>query len=204
MDAVVEYEKTGDAGLDVALSYIGERGFKPDHPAMQAAMKGDFTLIEAELAKLGEKAKGHAAIVNLAKDSYSRKQAAGTAAATATAKAVHEAVGGAANWAAIQAWAAANADPDEKAQLNAAFKTGGVAATAAATYLAGLFAKHGKAAPKSAVKPEAGNTPPNGGNALSPREFSAESQALYAKLGARMEASREYADLRARRQAYRG
>lgn len=203
-DAVIVYEKTGDAALDVALRFVGQRGFGPEHPAMQAAMKGDFAALESELGKLGDKASGYQEYIGLAKESFGRKQAATEASAKATAKIVHDAVGGAENWNVIQAWAAANADADEKAQLNAAFKVGGVAAASAAAYLAGLYAKYGKAAPKSAVKPDASSSGGNDSTALSPREYAAAVRDLSAKLGTKMETSPEYRALVARRKAYRG
>lgn len=202
-DNVVVYEKTGDAALDVALRFVGERGFGPDHPAMMAAMKGDFAPLEKALGELGEKAKGSKEYVDLAKDSYGRRQAAKQAEGEAVAKAVYDTVGGKEQWAAIQAWAAQHADANEKAQLNAAFKAGGVAATAAAKYLADLFKTHGKTAPKAAVKPDASAAAPTQG-ALSSREYAAEVRTLHAKLGSRMDSSPEYAQLKARRAAYRG
>jgi hypothetical protein len=202
-DARIVYEKTGDAGLDVALAYVGERGFGPDHPAIQAAMKGEFGELEKALGALGDKAKGHKEFVALAKESYGRRQAAEKAQSEAVAKSVYDTVGGKEQWAAIQAWASQHADDAEKAQLNAAFKAGGVAATAAAKYLADLFAKHGKTAPKAAVKPDASGAPA-ANTALSPRDYAKAVRELHAKLGSRMDTSPEYAQLQSRRAAYRG
>lgn len=198
----MEYEPTGDAGLDVALAYVGERGFGPEHPAIQAATKGDFTALEAALKALGDKAKGHERYVNLAKDSYGRRQAAEKAASEATAKVIYDAVGGKEQWAAIHAWVSAHADDSEKKQINAAFKVGGRVATATARDLADLFKQHGKTAPKAAVKPEAGaagDLPP-----LSPREYAKAVRELAAKVGPRLDESPEYVQLKQRRAAYRG
>lgn len=198
------YESTGDTGLDVALQFIGERGFGPDHPAMQAAMKGDFAPMEGELAKMGDKAKGAKSIIALAKDSYVRRADAAKSVAAAIAKTVHDAVGGPAQWTAIQTWVQATADPEQKAQLNAAFKTGGLVAEATAQHLAALYAKHGKTAPKAVVQPNTGAPDAGAAGALTPREFAKESAALHAKLGTKMESSPEYAALKARRRAFRG
>lgn len=201
-DAVVVYEKTGDSGLDVALKFVGERGFGPDHPAMKAAMTGDFSELEKALGALGDKAKGFEDYVGLAKDSFGRRQAATKAKADAVAKDVYDAAGGKEQWAAIQAWATQHADPDEKASLNAALKAGGLAAKATVRYLADLYKVHGKKAPAAVVKPDAassaGGEPP-----LSAREYGAKVAELRAKLGTKMEASPEYAQLKARRQAAR-
>lgn len=201
---MVVYEKTGDAGLDVALQYVGARGFGPDHPAIVAATKGDFAVLEAELTKLGDKAPGAKAYIDLAKESYGRRKASNEAAAAKTTKAVHDAVGGAEKWAAIQAWAQANADPDEKKQLNAAFAAGGLVATATATQLAQMHAKATATKPQGVVKADAPAHDPSANSALDGKAFGRESAALYAKLGNKMEGSKEYAALVARRRAYRG
>jgi hypothetical protein len=200
---VVVYEKTGDAGLDVALQYVGERGFGPDHPAIVAATKGDFAILEAELAKLGDKAPGSKAFVELAKQSYERKQESVKSAESATAKVVHDAVGGPENWAAIKEWATANADPDEKRQLNAAFAAGGFAAQAAAEKLAQLYQRQG-GKPKSVVKANATPVSNSGGGPLDPKAYGREVAALHAKLGNKMEGSQEYQSLVSRFRAYRG
>lgn len=202
-EATVVYEKTGDAGLDVALRYVGERGFGPDHPAIQAATKGDFSALETALAGLGDKAKGFKEYVDLAKDSYGRRQAAAKTQGEAAAKVIYDAVGGKEQWSAIHAWVGENADADEKAQINAAFKAGGVAAAATAQHLAQLFAKHGKTAPKAAVKADAAATTAPAAGPLNPREYGRAVAALNAKLGSKMEASPEYAQLRARLAASR-
>lgn len=204
-DTTVVYEKTGDAGLDVALQYVGARGFAPDHPAIVAATKGDFTVLEVELAKLGDKASGFKAYVELAKDSYGRRQAAMKSASDATSKVVYDAVGGATQWAAIQAWAQENADPAEKAQLNAAFKAGGMVARAAAKELAALYKKAGGSnAPKAVVKPDAGAHTPTAVGTLDGKQFGKATADLYAKLRNRMQESAEYAALVAQRRAHRG
>jgi hypothetical protein len=201
---IVVYEKTGDVGLDVALQYVGQRGFKPDHPAMQAVSKGDFSLIEAELAKLGDKASDAKDYIALAKESLSRRTEATKAVTEKTTKAVYDAVGGAENWTAIQAWAQANADPDEKAQLNAAFKAGPLVAGAAARSLAELYQKHGKTEAKPVVKDTATNVASVTDGPLSPRDFAKAVSQLHGKIGARIDDSAEYKALVARRRAYKG
>lgn len=198
------YEKTGDISLDVALRYVGQRGFGPDHPAIQAATKGDFAALETALAGLGDKAKGYKEFVDLAKDALGRRQAAAKQQSEAASKVIYDTVGGKEQWSVIHAWVAENADADEKAQINAAFKVGGLAASTMAAHLAGLFKQHGKAAPKSAVKPDASGAPPAGSGALSSREYASAVRSLYGKLGSRMETSPEYAQLKSRRAAFRG
>lgn len=202
-DAQVVYEKTGDAGLDVALQYVGNLGFQPDSAAMQAAMKGDFSVLEAELTKLGDKAKGFEAYTALGKEAFGRRTAATKAAQEAIAKVVYDEVGGADKWAAIQAWAKENATDAERKSINAALNAGGVAARATAKELAGLFKRAGSPIPKAVVKADASATPPTGAAPLTADEFGRESEALYARLGRRMQDSSEYAALKARRIAGR-
>ena len=64
------YDATGDAGLDYALNFVGKLGYGDTHPAMQAAQKGDFSLIRAELATKG--VAGSDAVLALAEQAYTR------------------------------------------------------------------------------------------------------------------------------------
>lgn len=202
-DAVVVYEPTGDAGLDLALEYVGQRGLGPDTEAMKAAMAGDFKPLAAALAALGDKGKDAAKYLKLAEESYGRQSAAAKDKTAAAEKVVHDTVGGVENWKQIKTWIQTEADPSEKAQINAAFKAGGLAAAAVARQLAEAYAKVKPAERgKSALKPEAASVSESAGP-LSATEFAAESRKLNSKLGNRMEASPEYAALMARRESAR-
>jgi len=66
----VQYNKTGDPGLDMALSFIGKLGIGPDHPAIVAARQGDFAFIKAELAGRGDKAQGWEQYLSLAEKAF--------------------------------------------------------------------------------------------------------------------------------------
>src|SRR5574337_623418 len=120
------YEPTGDAGLDYALNFIGQQGYGDAHPAVIAATKGDFSLIEAELAT--KNVPGAAQVVALAKQAYER-HAQETAKQEAELSAfAAQAAGSAETWAVVRAWAAQEATPQEKAQVNAALAQGGLIA----------------------------------------------------------------------------
>lgn len=202
-DAVIEYAKTGDPGLDVALQYVGARGFGPEHPAVVAATKGDFAALEAALVALGDKAPGHKAYVELAKTAYTARSNAAAEAVKATNTAVYAAVGGEGKWAEVHAWAVANADEGEKRSLNAAFAAGGFAAVAAAEKLSAAYARTGTK-PKSVVKD---GTPAHTSADVGTLDGKAYGRAvaeLSLKLGNRMVGSQEYAALQARRRAHRG
>lgn len=198
-----EYTPTGDPGLDLALDFVGKHGFGPQDPAIQAAQKGDFSALEAALKAKGDKAKGFERFVALAKQSFESGKAKREASEATAIKVVHEAAGGEANWKAIQTWAAANAEPEERAQINAALAAGGLTAKFAVQGLAALFAQAQKnAPPASAVKPGAGAAPAATGH-LTSREYSAEVQKLRNTLGTKLETSAEYKALVSRRQAAR-
>lgn len=193
---------TGDVGLDLALDYFAKLGIKDDDPALDRARNGDFALLEAKLAVLGDKAKGHEKYLALGRQAYEGIKAAAEAKSAATLKVVYEAAGGEANWAAIKTWVGQNADPNERAVLTAGINQGGIVAKAVVSYLSTLYnSKVGKA-PASAVREDATGRAPVG-QPLTARGYSDEVAALHARMGARMEGSPEYRALAQRRAAAR-
>lgn len=202
--ATVEYEPTGDPAFDLFLGFVGKQGYGPESAAIKAAEAGDFSLLKAELALKGDKAQGWEQLVALGERTYTAKLAETKAKAEADAKTVADAVGGAENWAKVQAWAVANAEPAERAQVNAALQAGGIAAKAMAVYLNQLY--QGTNPPKQGANalPQGGTPGAAGGNALSPNEYAREVSALHVKLRGRIDGSPEYAALQARARAYRG
>jgi hypothetical protein len=201
----VTYEPTGDAGLDMALGFLGNLGFDPSDPAMVAAADGDFAMLSAKLAAMGSKATGWEQYVALGKQSYAAVAEKAKATAAAERAVIEGAVGGAENWAAIQTWAKENAEPQERVAVNAALKAGGIAAKAMATYLGSLYERSTGVTVegKPAVNPNA-----TGGSAgsvaLSPRAYVTAVQELRGKLGGNFESSPQYQQLQARRNAWRG
>lgn len=200
--AVVEYEPTGDPGLDLALEFVGQRGFDESHPAMQAAVNGDFSLLEAALAAMGPKAAGYEKHLALAKKSYETTKATAEAKIKADIEAIHKAVGGEENWKAVQKWAGENAEPAERDAVNAALKQGGLVAKVMAQWLAGQYNKAAGTVvnPADATNPGAAGKP-DASAPLTAKQFAIESQNLRTKLGYDFEKSGEYKALVARRQA---
>jgi hypothetical protein len=196
----IEYEQTGDAGLDVALSFMGNLGIGLDHPGMAAAMEGNFAILEAHLATLGDKARGFQQMLALAKDAQTRHAEKATNTANAVTAAVHGVAGGADEWAKIQQWAAGEATPEEKAQINALFDSGVMGARAAAKLLTDQYraAKGTVINPRDATRNPGANSALSTTGPLSPREYHAAVTELRTKLGNRMDASPEYAALRSR------
>ena len=202
----VAYEPTGDVGLDMALDFIGKFGISPDDPVMIAAGEGNFQLLEAKLAAMGDKAKGYEKFLALGKSSYETVQAKAKAESEAKATLIHNAVGGEERWKAIKEWAGKNAEPAEQTAVNAALNAGGLQAKAMAVYLDGLFDRAAGVVQvgKPAVNPNgAKGGAPNSG-ALSPRAYTAEVAKLSQKLGGRLDGSAEYRQLQSRRQAWKG
>ena len=201
---VKPFEETGDPALDVTFSFLHSVGVGSDDPAVAAARSGDFTQIEAKLKGLGDKAKGYEKHLALAKTVYEREVKAAEAKANETLKAVHEIVGGAEKWEAVRTWAAAQATPAEREQINAAFAQGGFAAKAAAEKLVKLFDKANPTSkvPASPVKP--GAEQPGGVSLLTSKEYAKQVDALARKYNGRdISNLPEYLALRQQRTAAR-
>ena len=131
------YDPTGDAGLDYALNFVGKLGYGDAHPAVIAAQKGDFSLIRAELATKG--VAGSDAVLALAEQAYARFAAEDAKKSEELASFAAQAAGSADNWAVVRAWAAQEATPQEKAQVNAALSQGGLVAQGVISQLVSLY-----------------------------------------------------------------
>lgn len=201
---VFEYEKTGDAGLDYALNFVGKLGFGHDSPAVEAAMSGDFGLLKAELAALGAKASGYTEVVALAEAAFARSKEKASANEKALGEAAVKAAGSAERWGEVRAWAAGAADPTEKAQINAALAAGGVQARAAMEYLVRCYEKStgGVKDPKAVATKSASGKPGESQGPLTAREYSTAVQDLARSLKGRdVEGTPQYRELQQRRLA---
>lgn len=196
---VFTYLETGDAGLDIALEFLGKAGFGIDHPAVQAARdKGDFSVLEAFLKD--KNVPGWEKHLAVGKEAFQRATAAAEVRATANRALVYETVGGAEAWTEIQAWASANADDAEKAQVNYAFEQGGLMAKAMAQFLQG---QHREAAGVTVrpTNPIKANAKPSGAPTTGPlnrAEYATAVQALRQKFGPGFETGTEYRQLQQR------
>lgn len=202
---VVEYSPTPDPGLNLALKFVGKLGFGPEHPAMKAAVDGNFDQLKGALTQLGDKAAGWEDMIALAERAYENESTTTKERQAKDQAAIFGIVGGEENWKAIQTWAGQNAEPAEREAVNRALGMGGMAAKAMAAYLGGLYAKASGTVIEGAsvLKPGADrNAGP--GTALSPKAYAAEVFQLHQKLGYKMESSPEYKQLQIRRQAFRG
>lgn len=197
------YDPTGDAGLDYALNFVGKLGYGDTHPAIQAAQKGDFSLIRAELATKG--VAGSDAVLALAEQAYTRFAAEEAKKSEELAGFAAQAAGSAENWAVVRAWAAQEATQQEKAQVNAALAQGGLVAHGVISQLVNLYQqKH--TLPKDAAdvaKPGAVGTAAPSNEPMTAKAYAQAVEALRQKLGNRTEGSPEYAALQSQRLAAR-
>lgn len=205
-EQAVTYEPTGDVGLDMALEFVGKAGLHGNHPAMQAAANGDFSILKATLAQKG--VAGWEQMVALGEAAYGRTKEADAAKATALQELVHNVAGGKEEWTAVQQWAKANATQEERDSINALLNQGGVAAKGAVNYLVNAYNRANNVVkePQDGMA-GAGRTvnQASGANApLSPREYAVAVQQLNGRMGGRLEGSKEYAALQQRRSAYKG
>lgn len=197
-----QYDPTGDAGLDYALDFIGRQGYGDTHPAVQAAQQGDFSLIEAELAT--KNVPGAQQVVALAKQAYERHTAEASQREQALASFAAQTAGSPENWNTVRAWAAAEATPEEKAQVNAAIAQGGLVAQGVIRQLVDLYSqKHTLAKAPAAVAPGAtavGNGPTE---PMTAQRYAQAVEELRRSKGREIEGTPEYAALQSQRLAAR-
>lgn len=200
----IVYEATGDAKLDVALAFFGRAGVDVEHPAMQAAIVGDFSLLEAYLE---EKAvPGWQAHIKLAQEAHAKfaedKTKAEQAIVGAVSGALEKAGYSNEQWADAIGWARENADPDELAGLNEMLSKPFTAKVAVA-YLTGLHreASGVEYTPRAkGVKEEAApRTPAPADNAPITRvQFAQQAEKMAKSYGPDYMSTKEYKALRAR------
>lgn len=200
-----KYDPTGNASLDYALSFVGELGYGPAHPAILAAQEGNFHLIAAELAREG--VRGADQVIALAQQAYEQEKGKVEAQKAELTKFAYEVAGGADNWKQVQSWASANATPQEKQQINALLSSGGFAAQSAINFLVTQYSKVNTLnhAPARVAKANAGaSRGQDVGGAISAQEYGQlVQQLIYANGGRDVSHTREYQELQARRLAGR-
>lgn len=198
----IEFEATGDPGLDYALSFIARAGIDDQHPAFIAAANGDFGLLKATLAEKG--LPGWEQAIALGEKAYQgikEKEAETVKAVQGAVLQVAEAVG--VDWEAAVTHARDNATEDEVAQLNKLFSDPFTAKIAALYITHAYSTAPGVDVParKQAVKPEAAPAPSaQTGGTLSRVEFAQEAGKLHKKFGDAYTGTPEYRALAARLQ----
>lgn len=203
----IEYEATGDPKLDIALKFFGQHGLGPEHPAIAAAVGGDFSLLKAELA--GKGAQGWEQYLGLAQESYDNNEKDKTAKQQAVSDAVSSTLEKAGvdldHWDKVIEWTRANADESEIAEINQLLSTP-LGAKMVTSYLLNLHFEASDTERKPLSKALTGegesnlqSTPANTSQKLTPAQFAVESEKLYRQLGEGYMQSPQYRALRARR-----
>lgn len=207
---IVVYDTTGDPGMDMALSFVGKLGLKPDHPAMKKASEGDFSFIKAHLATLGDTAKGWEQHIALAEQAYGNQVKTQQALTNSIVASVHREAGGSEQWAAIEAWAKQNADPDEKEYINKMLADNPVSAQGAVIILKRAYEKATGTVvnppnPLKGATPSADAATPDESSPLSRKEYAKKVIELNRrKPGAVDRKDPEYLQLQQRARAFRG
>lgn len=190
-----QYNPTGDAGLDIALEFIGGLGFSADHAAVKAATTGDFKAITLAMEKLGDKAKGFERYLKLAEAAFAANTKAREAKVKATEEAVYVAVGGKDEWDKIAAFTKTHADANEKAQIEAALAAGGMQAQSIALLLKQAYNKANPRTP-SVVREGASGAAAKPGGAMTPQDYADKVRAIRAKTKGPIDNNPEYLALR--------
>ena len=122
----------GDPGLTYAMTFLANNGFNADHPAVDAAFSGDFSLLKAELAT--KALPGWEQALGLAEQSYGRHVEQGKATQEAVGKVVTDfAAEAGVDWEAAVAHVGASASAQEKTAIN------GLLADPATARIAAMF-----------------------------------------------------------------
>lgn len=198
----VTYDPSGDAGLDMLLEAAGTLGLSREHPAMQAAVKGDFTLLGVELER-GD-VKGASRLIQLGEKAYADMATKVKTQQAEDLKAVHQEVGGEESWNSIRAWAQENADDGEKKSISAALGRGGLDARMAAAWLSSAYTRAQGVSDDGTGKTVAVvKGTPSANGALDPRSYASEVAKARIGFKGNFETSDVYRSLQARRMAWR-
>ena len=186
-------------------SVNGEKGQagQTNYSAAKAGMHGFSMALAQELATKG--VAGSDAVLALAEQAYTRFAAEDAKKATELSGFAAQAAGSAENWAVVRTWAAAEATPQEKAQVNAAIAQGGLVAQGVISQLVSLYQqKH--TLPKDAAsvaKPgAAGSAAPTAGP-MTAQAYAQAVEQLRQKYGSNTDSTPEYAALQSQRLAAR-
>lgn len=191
---VIEYEQTGDPGLDYALSFLGKAGYSDDNPAMQAAINGDFSLLKADLAAKG--VQGWEQAVALAERAYETAVAERAERINQVQDAVTqvaEAMG--VDWEAAVEFAREHATPQEVETINKLFEDPYTAKMAALWISHAFTNSPNTSAPpaRAPVRPDSipADSAPAGGT-ITRAEFAQEAQKLHRRFGDSYNQTAEY------------
>lgn len=169
---ISEYAE-GKPALAVALGFLGECGIDHTGQAFELAKGGDFTLLEAELAKLGKA--GTAEMVAILKQEVEANDKAAQEHAAKTEQTLTDILGE--NKDVILEWARSGATEQEKSAINEMLDAGGFYAHCAAVALREAYQNSNTTIPaKNPVTSSAASQ--GAATPLTARDFAAECEKL--------------------------
>lgn len=169
---ISEYAE-GKPALAVALGFLGECGIDHTGQAFELAKGGDFTLLEAELAKLGKA--GTAEMVAILKQEVEANDKAAQEHAAKTEQTLNDILGESKD--VILEWARNGATEQEKSAINEMLDAGGFYAHCAAVALREAYQNSNNTIP--AKNPVTSSSASQGAaTALTARDFAAECEKL--------------------------
>jgi hypothetical protein len=188
----VEYNETGNAKVDYGLKIIGGAGLSSEHPAVAAAMEGDFSMLAHALEAKG--VPGASALVAMLEGEYKADQDSVAKEVENIKASVVAIAGSPEQWGEVANFIKANGSEEELGELRKMLQNP-LQAKIAASYMVNLYDSAGGARePAKQVAGEAaGARQPAGVKPITSRaEFSAAVDALYRKYGNDFEQSAEY------------
>jgi hypothetical protein len=192
----VEYAETGNQKVDYALGIIGKAGLGMEHPAVTAAMSGDFSLLAHQLEAKG--VAGAAGLVAMLEGEYKADLEAEAKEVEGIKANVLAIAGTPEHWGEVSNFIKENGTEDELNELRSMLKNP-LQAKIAASYMVQLYDNAGGAKePQTRVDAGAATAlPVRGGQKpiTSRAEFSQRYDELYRKYGADFESTDEYKQL---------
>ena len=192
----VEYAETGNQKVDYALGIIGKAGLGMEHPAVTAAMSGDFSLLAHQLEAKG--VAGAAGLVAMLEGEYKADLEAEAKEVEGIKANVLAIAGTPEHWGEVSNFIKEKGTEEELNELRSMLKNP-LQAKIAASYMVNLYDNAGGTkAPTSRVEAGAATALPvqSGVKPVTSRaEFSARVDELYRKYGNDFEQSAEYQQL---------
>jgi hypothetical protein len=191
-DGPVEYAETGNQKVDYALGIIGKAGLSMEHPAVAAAMGGDFSLLAHQLESKG--VAGAAGLVAMLEGEYKADLEAEAKTVEGIKSSVLAIAGTAEHWGEVSNFIKANGSEEELTELRNMLQNP-IQAKIAAAYMVNLYdSQGGVKEPTASVAGAAQALPVASGvkPVTSRAEFSARVDELYRKYGGDFEQSAEY------------
>lgn len=201
-----KFNKTGDAGMDLALEFLSKQGFGPEDDAVKLAFEGDFSMIKAKLASKGSKAQGWEQYVAISENHFEKKKSEKESRDKDTRDIMNGVFGNESNTHNVLDWASEEASEEETSALNKMIESGGLQAQAASMWLDAAYKSANGTKVKGAEATKA-NTQANeslGKSYVTPDEFRVAVADLSSKYGSGFNERKEYKDLLEKRKKYRG